>query len=67
MFELITHKKEISLLTSENLRLKDEKSCLYELSKIKQKKIKSLEKKVREQNKEISKLKYLLKCEKSFG
>ena len=45
MFELITHKKEISLLTSENLRLKEEKSCLSELSKIKQKKIKSLEKK----------------------
>jgi hypothetical protein len=66
MFGLITHKKEISALTSENLRLKEEKSCLYELSKIKQKKIKSLEKKIKEQDKEISKLRYILKCEKSF-
>lgn len=53
-------------LIEENTRLKEEKKCLGELNSIKQKEINKLNKKIREKDKELKKLRYILKSENSF-
>lgn len=62
-----TARKEIRFLTEENLRLKEEKECLFELNSIKQDEILKLKKTIKEKNKELKRLKYILRKEKSFG
>lgn len=62
-----TTRKEIRFLTEENLRLKEEKECLHEMNIIKQAEILKLKKSIKEKNKELKRIRYIIKKEKSFG
>lgn len=67
MFGIFTLKKENQLLVSENLRLKHDKQSLIEVEKYQKEKIKELTQQLNAREKELKKLRYILKAEQSFS
>ena len=54
-------------LSSENTILSNENSCILETLREKHKEIKKLNAKIKQNEKELKRLRYILKVEKSFG